>query len=79
VVIFHPLLVALLESERRKPSVEVLFKLVDILDFSLDSLFQNYDDETQDIISNINLCLGSCNIHELLVVYATVEAMRKKA
>jgi len=73
-----PMHVKQLESERRKPSVEVLFKIVDCLDLSLDSLLQDNDDEAQEIIGKINLCLGQCGIHELQVAYATVEAMRKR-
>jgi len=44
-----PMHVKQLESERRNPSVAVLFKLVTVLDLSLDSLFSNTDDDVQDI------------------------------
>ena len=67
-----------LESERRKPSVDVLYKLVFALDLSLDSLFSNPDDNTQELKYRINLCLDRCSIHELQVAYATIEAMLKK-
>ena len=67
-----------LESERRKPSVDVLYKLVFALDLSLDSLFSNPDDNTQEIKHRIILCLDRCSVHELQVAYATIEAMLKK-
>ncbi len=67
-----------LESERRNPSVEVLYRLVYALDLSLDSLFSNPDDNTQELRNKINLCLDRCNEHELQVIYATIEAMLKK-
>jgi len=67
-----------LESERRKPSVDVLYRLVVALDMSLDSLFSNTDDKTQELKYQINLCLERCNVHELQVAYATIEAMLRK-
>ena len=67
-----------LESGRRKPSVDVLYKLVHALDLSLDSLFSNSDDDAQEMINRINLCLDRCNVHELQVAYATIEAMLNK-
>lgn len=67
-----------LESERREPSVKVLYKLVQVLDISLDSLFSNSNDNVQELKNKINLCLDRCNAHELQVAYATIEAMLKK-
>jgi len=73
-----PMHVKQLESERRNPSVAVLFRLVSVLDFSLDSLFSGTDDELQDLKDKISLCLERCNIHELQIAYATIEAMLNK-
>jgi len=67
-----------LESERRKPSVDVLYRLVFALDLSLDSVFSNPDDNTHELKHRINLCLERCSVHELQVAYATIEAMLKK-
>jgi len=67
-----------LESERRKPSLDVLYKLVYALDLSLDSLFSNPNDITQELKHRINLCLDRCNVHELQVAYATIEALLNK-
>ena len=71
-----PMHVQQLESERRKPSFEVLYKLVFTLDISLDSLFLGTDDHKQELIQKINLNLSRCSSYELQVVYATVEALR---
>ena len=67
-----------LESERRKPSVDVLYKLVFALDFSFDSLFSDTNDNTQELKRKINLCLDRCSVHELQVAYATIEALLNK-
>ena len=67
-----------LESERRNPSHEVLFKLVHALDMSLDSLLSNSDDVTSELKNKINLCLDRCSVHDLQVTYATIEALLKK-
>jgi len=67
-----------IESERRKPSVEVLYRIVSTLNFSLDSLFSNSDDEIQELRNKVILCLNRCNEYKLHVVYATVEALLKK-
>ena len=64
-----------LESGRRNPSVKALNKLVNVLDISLDSLFSDSDDETQELKNKINLCLGRCSVHELMIAYATIEAI----
>jgi transcriptional regulator with XRE-family HTH domain len=68
-----------LESERRNPSVEVLYRLVYALDLSLDSLFSHtHDDETRELLNKINLALNRCTNHELSIVYATIEAILNK-
>ena len=67
-----------LESERRNPSVEVLYNIVNALDLSIDSLFSQNNDSTQELINKINLSLNQCDVHELHVAYATIEALRKK-
>jgi len=64
-----------IESGRRDPSMQVLHKLVFALDFSLDSWYSNSNDENQELMNKINLCLGRCNVHELMITYATVAAL----
>ena len=67
-----------IESGRRNPSHDVLFRLVYALDLSLDSLSADSDDAAKDLKYKINLCLERCSIHELQVAYATIEALLKK-
>ena len=69
-----------LESGRRNPSIEVLYKLVFTLGLSLDSLFTSSgdSDELQSIKYKISLCLDRCSVHELNVAYATLEALLNK-
>ena len=67
-----------LESERRRPSVNVLNKLVYTLDMSLDSLYSDSDDEIQELKNKVKLCLDRCGVHELQVAYATIEALLNK-
>lgn len=64
-----------LESERRNPSVQVLYKLVQVLNISLDSLLSPQEDELQELRNQINLCLNHCDKHELSVLYATAQAL----
>jgi len=73
-----PMHVKQLESERRNPSVAVLFKLVNVLDMSLDSLFSSTNDDLRDLKDKISLCLDRCDSHELRIAYATIEAMLNK-
>jgi len=72
-----PMHVKQLESERRNPSVDVLYKLVSALDLSLDSLFFDSDDEEQKMRNKINLSLSHCNVRKMEIAYATIEALRK--
>lgn len=67
-----------LESERRKPSVDVLFSLAFTLDLSLDSLLSNSQDVSQELRRRIDLCLDRCSVHEQKVIYAAIEAMLNK-
>jgi len=66
------------ENERRNPSVDLLYELVLALDFSFDYMFSNPDEDAQELIHKINLCLDRCDAHELQVAYATIEAMLKR-
>lgn len=67
-----------LESGRRYPSYEVLLKLVDALEFSLDALLSRNGDNTCDLRIKINRALDKCSDHELRVAYAMIEALREK-
>lgn len=68
-----------LESERRKPSIELLYKLVKILNFSVDDLFFPENVDGQELRHNIERRLRDCSAYELRVIYATIEAMLDKS
>ena len=67
-----------LESERRKPSVKVLYKLAYALDLSLDAMLHYSSEDSQDLRNKISVCLDRCSVHEQQVVYATLEAILNK-
>ena len=67
-----------MESGLRKPSVENLFRLVRILHFSLDALFQSelpgLDERTRDI----RALLADCTPQQLELISDLIRAVRKK-
>lgn len=67
-----------IESEHRKPSVEVLFRLVRVLHLSLDSLFlEPKTEEKKRLLGTIDLLLNQCDEKQLKIVAALLEAMLK--
>lgn len=64
-----------IESEHRKPSIEVLFQLVHILHFSLDNLFLPDGDEKKKLQNTAGLLLGQCDEKQLRIVIALLNAM----
>lgn len=66
-----------IESEHRKPSVEVLFRLVDVLHFSVDRLFMPAADEREELLHMAELLLARCSEKQLHVTIALLEAMLK--
>lgn len=67
-----------LESEHRKPSVEVLFRLVETLHISLDNLLMPKQNEHELLLQNAYLRLAQCDSHEIRLVIALMEAMLKE-
>ncbi|MBR5619339.1 MAG: helix-turn-helix transcriptional regulator [Clostridia bacterium] len=67
-----------MESGLRKPSVENLFQLVQILHFSLDALIQpellGMDERAQDI----RTLLADCSPQQLELISDLIRAVRKK-
>ena len=67
-----------MESGLRKPSVEILFQLAQILHFSLDALIQpemlGMDERTQDI----RTLLTDCSPQQLELISDLIRAVRKK-
>lgn len=65
-----------IESEHRKPSVEVLFRLVQVLHLSLDSLFlEPKTEEKKRLLGTIDLMLNQCDEKQLKIVAALLEAL----
>ena len=56
-----------LESEHRKPSVEVLFRLVKILHISLDDLLLPEKNNTPEEYKELLLLMGHCTSSELQI------------
>jgi transcriptional regulator with XRE-family HTH domain len=67
-----------IENENKKPSFDVLFKLIRELDISADKIFYPEDETSKTERELLLLLLNQCNKYELSVVIATVEALLKK-
>lgn len=68
-----------IESEHRKPSVEVLFTLASVLHFSLDSLLiQNKTYEHTKRKKELNLLIDSCTDQELDVLIAALRELARQ-
>ena len=64
-----------LESEHRKPSLEVLIKLMETLDFSFDSLvFPNSNDSRR---KELLALLSDCPDHELNIITDLILSLKK--
>lgn len=65
-----------IESGHRKPSIEVYFKMVEVLGFSTDSFLQeNATDQTEITRREIAILLAQCDSSQLRVVQATTQAL----
>ncbi len=57
-----------LESGHRKPSVELLFLLVQVLHFSLDEIISPAEAEDGPLQGQVNSLLQCCSVQERLVI-----------
>ncbi len=63
-----------LESEHRKPSIEVLFRIAKILHMSIDNIvFKNENDEFNHAL----VLLKSCNENEIILVADIIKSIIK--
>ena len=67
-----------LEAGSRKPSVDVLYKLARILNFSVDAVFFPERADDREIQYKIERSLNDCSLHELNVIYSTMTAIMNK-
>ena len=67
-----------IESEQRKPSVEVLFALADTLNFSIDALLMEAQPvKHQKRMNELNLMMDKCTDEELDVFIAALRELMK--
>ena len=64
-----------IESEHRKPSIEVLYRIVRALNLSLDALFFPEETDSQEEYRKVERLLHRCGAKQLRVLYATMEAL----
>jgi len=64
-----------IESEHRKPSINVLFDLVSILHISLDNLLMPEENTQKELFQTTNLLLAQCDTKQLKIVIALLEAL----
>lgn len=65
-----------IESEHRKPSIDLLYRLVQALNLSLDSLF--FPEREDDTFHKTERRMRQCSESQLRILYATMEAMQKE-
>lgn len=65
-----------LESEHRKPSIEVLFKLVETLHISLDHLLLDKDEtDMSQACIKVKYMLEKCTDKELAIIFDIIQSM----
>lgn len=64
-----------IESEHRKPSIEVLFRLSKILNLSLDSLIFSDISSHSASLRRLNNLLSECSDNELLILYDITQSL----
>lgn len=64
-----------IESGHRKPSIDVLYKIVVELSLSLDNVFLPTKSEDTELYQRTVFLLSQCDEKQLKVVCATIEAM----
>ncbi len=67
-----------LESEHRKPSIEVLFRLTETLHISLDNLLTPKQNERELLLQEANLRLNQCSSYEIKLAIALLDAMLRE-
>lgn len=73
-----PMYIKHLESGRRTPSVDTLYKTARLLNISIDAIFFPENTETSEMRSKIVRKLSDLTAHELNIIHSTIEAMENK-
>ena len=68
-----------IEAGNRNPSIEVLYKLAQTLNLSVDEIFFPNRKEDPALLYKIERSLQDCSVHELKVVYSTITALKDKS
>jgi len=63
------------EAGSRKPSVDLLYKIATTLNLSVDAVFFPERPDGQELLQKIIRKLNICSLHQLHVIYTTVNAM----
>jgi transcriptional regulator with XRE-family HTH domain len=66
-----------LESGSRNPSIDVLYKLVRLLNFSVDAVFFPERADDRELQHKIERRLNNCSLHELNVIYSTINELHR--
>ncbi len=69
--------ISMIETGRKKPSTEVLGKLADVLDISMDKITGNATEKWRDEISRSELILRDCDSYEYEVIIGLMESAKK--
>ncbi len=68
-----------IESEHRRPSIEVLFKIATTLNMSLDNIIFPQDDKKKKQLQELNNLLSSCTLNELQIVLDLVYSIKRNS
>ncbi|MDY4693328.1 MAG: helix-turn-helix transcriptional regulator [Blautia sp.] len=66
-----------IESEHRKPSIEVLFKIAEILHMSIDNIIFHAESSKEEKISEIQNLLTDCSMNQLQIVLDLLHSLHK--
>lgn len=66
-----------IESEHRKPSIEVLIEIAQILQMSIDNIIFPQESETNKKITEIETGLSTCSLNELQIILDIMNSLKK--
>lgn len=66
-----------IESEHRKPSIEVLFRIAQTLNMSLDNILFLQNDKNKQLVKKIDNLLPTCTENELQIILDLIYSIKK--